>query len=122
MGSGVETKVGDDSIETTVGLLTPLHAALSPLVDHPRGLRIWLGCKGHGSGGERHRSDGDCRQAGLQEVFSALQSVDVGLGRAVDPNLMTLAKWRRKRKQPGFVSRISGQLRLFVIGSDDDLA
>jgi len=55
------------------------------------------------------------------KVFSALQAADTQLGRAVNPNVMTLPEWRRKRKQAGFVSRIAGQPRLFVIGSDDDI-
>jgi predicted nucleotidyltransferase len=56
------------------------------------------------------------------DVFAALQRVEAELGRTVNPNVMTFAEWKRKRDQAGFVSRIAGQPRLFVIGTDDDLA
>jgi hypothetical protein len=55
------------------------------------------------------------------DVFSALQTAEGTLGRTVNPNVMSLAEWRRKRKQAGFVSRIADQPRLFLIGSDDEL-
>ena len=55
------------------------------------------------------------------DVFSALQAAEATLGRTVNPNVMSLAEWRRKRKRAGFVSRIAGQPRLFLIGSDDEL-
>ena len=56
------------------------------------------------------------------DVFGALQTVEAELGRTVNPNVMTRAEWKRKRGQAGFVTRIAGQPRLFVIGTDDDLA
>ena len=56
------------------------------------------------------------------DVFSALQAAEAELARTVNPNVMPLSEWRRKRSQAtGFGSRVAGQPRLFVIGSDDDL-
>jgi len=57
------------------------------------------------------------------DVFAALQMAEAELARTVNPNVMRLAEWRRKRTHAtGFVSRVAGQPRLFVIGSDDDIA
>ena len=48
--------------------------------------------------------------------------MEVQLGRAVNPNVMTRTEWRRKRGERGFVARVAGKPRVFVIGSDDELA
>lgn len=107
----------------TVGLLTPLHSALTPLVDRIRAAFVYGSVA---KGTDQAASDIDLMviadKLEYAEVFSALQNVEAELARAVNPNVMTLAEWQRKRKQTGFASRISGQPRLFVIGSDDDIA
>jgi hypothetical protein len=56
------------------------------------------------------------------DVFSALQPAEAQLGRTINPNVMTRAEWRRTRKEDGFVARIAEQPKLFVIGSEDELA
>ena len=107
----------------TSGLLAPLRAALAPLADRIRTAFVY--------GSVAKRTDHAASDIDLMviadkldyaDVFSVLQTVEAELGRTVNPNVMTLAEWRRKHKQAGFVSRIASQPRLFVIGSDDDLA
>ena len=107
----------------TSGLLAPLRAALAPLADRIRTAFVY--------GSVAKRTDRVASDIDLMviadkldyaDVFSALQTVEAELGRTVNPNVMTLAEWRRKHKQAGFVSRIASLPRLFVIGSDDDLA
>ena len=107
----------------TSGLLGPLRAALAPLSG-----RI-LAAFVYGSvakGTDRAASDIDLMVVAdgvdYTEVFSVLQPVEATLARTISPNLMSPAEWRRKQKQAGFVARIAGQPRLFVIGSDDGLA
>jgi hypothetical protein len=57
------------------------------------------------------------------DVFVALQAAEAALGRPVNPTVMTATEWRRKRKQPGsFAARLHDEPRLFIFGSDDDLA
>lgn len=57
------------------------------------------------------------------DVFEALQAAEAVLARSVNPNVMSLADWQAKRARAGsFASRIARSPRLFVIGSDDDLA
>lgn len=110
-------------IVKTSGLLAPLRAALARLAYRIRAAFVYGSVA---KGTDQAASDVDLMviadKLDYADVFSALQTVEAELGRTVNPNVMTLAEWRRKRKQAGFVSRIASQPRLFVIGSDDDLA
>jgi len=109
-------------IVKTSGLLAPLRAALAPLSERIRAAFVYGSVA---KGTDRAASDIDLMviAEGLDyaDLFSALQPVEAELGRTVNPNVMTLAEWRRKRKQAGFTARIAGQSRLFVLGSDDDI-
>ena len=106
----------------TSGLLAPLRAALEPLADRV-GAAFVYGSVAKGT--DQAASDIDLLVISdtldYSEVFSALQAVEAQLGRTVNPNVMTAHEWRRKRGQSGFVSRIAGAPRLFLVGSDDDL-
>lgn len=110
-------------IVKTSGLLAPLRAALAPLANH---IRVAFVYGSVAKGTDQAASDIDLMvisdKLDYSDVFSVLQNVEAALGRTVNPNVMTLAEWRRKLHQAGFVSRIAGQRRLFVIGSDSDLA
>jgi predicted nucleotidyltransferase len=110
-------------IVKTSGLLGPLSTALAGLADRIRAAFVYGSVA---KGTDQAASDIDLMviadELEYADVFSALQSVEAQLGRTVNPNVMTLAEWRRKHKQAGFVSRIAAQPRLFVIGSDDELA
>jgi predicted nucleotidyltransferase len=107
----------------TSGLLAPLQAALGPLADRIRAAFVYGSVA---KGTDQAASDIDLmvisEKLDYADVFSAFQGVEAELGRTVNPNVMTFEDWRRKRKQAGFVARIAGQPRLFVIGSEDDLA
>jgi predicted nucleotidyltransferase len=106
----------------TSGLAGPLRAALGPLAKRIHAAFVYGSVA---KGTDRASSDIDLMviadDLDYADVFSALQPVETTLGRTVNPNVMSLPEWRRKRKQPGFVSRIAGQPRLFLIGSDDEL-
>jgi predicted nucleotidyltransferase len=110
-------------IVKTSGLVAPLRAALAPLADR---IRVAFVYGSIAKGQDRATSDIDLMviadKLDYADVFSALQTAEAELARTVNPNVMSLADWRRKRSQAsGFVSRVAGQPRLFVIGSDDDL-
>jgi len=110
-------------IVKTSGLVAPLRTALAPLADRIRAAFVYGSIA---KGEDRATSDIDLMviadKLDYADVFSALQMVEAELARTVNPNVMRLAEWRRKRSQAtGFVSRVAGQPRLFVIGSDDDL-
>jgi len=106
----------------TSGLLGPLRAALAPLAGRIRAAFVYGSVA---KGTDRAASDIDLMviadEIEYAELFEALQPVESALARTVSPNLMTLSEWRRKQKQAGFVARIAGQPRLFVLGSNDDL-
>ena len=107
----------------TSGLLAPLRGALSPLADRIRAAFVFGSVA---KGTENATSDVDLMvitdKLDYADVFSALQAAENIIARTINPNVMSLAEWRRKRNQAGFVSRITKQPRLFGIGSDDDLA
>jgi predicted nucleotidyltransferase len=109
-------------IVKTSGLAGPLRAALTPLADRIRAAFIYGSIA---KGTDRATSDIDVMviadDLDYTDVFSALQAAEGTLRRTVNPNVMSLAEWRRKRKQAGFVSRIAGQPRMFLFGSDDEL-
>jgi predicted nucleotidyltransferase len=57
------------------------------------------------------------------ELFPVLKEAEAALGRSISPNLMRIDEWRAKRGVKGaFAERVAVQPKLFVIGSDDDLA
>ncbi|MFO1311022.1 MAG: nucleotidyltransferase domain-containing protein [Burkholderiales bacterium] len=110
-------------IVKTSGLLGPLRAALQPLAGRIRAAFVYGSIA---KGTDRAASDIDVMviadDLGYEDLFSALQPVEGALARTISPNVMSLAEWRRKRKQAGFAARIAGLPRLFILGSDDDLA
>jgi predicted nucleotidyltransferase len=57
------------------------------------------------------------------DLFEAVQEAETRLARPINPTVMSVADWRAKRGQEdSFVARVASQAKLFVIGSDDDLA
>lgn len=111
-------------IAKTVGLVEPIRRALEPLAERITAAFIYGSiAKGTDSAG----SDIDlliiAEDVAYPEVFSALQSVESELGRSVNPNVMAVREWREKSgERDSFAARIAEQPRLFVIGTDDDVA
>jgi len=111
-------------IAKTVGLVEPLRRVLEPLADAIEAAFVYGSIA---KGSETADSDIDLlvvsKRLGHPELFTALQSAETVLGRAVNPNVMTPREWRTKRGEKGsFAARIAAQPHLFVIGSDGDLA
>jgi len=106
----------------TSGLLAPLAAALAPLAGRIQAAFVY-GSVARGT--DKAASDIDLmvisEDLDYGDVFKALQPAESTLARKVNPNVMAPAQWRRKGAQAGFVSRVAGQPRLFVIGTDDEL-
>ncbi len=111
-------------IVKTVGIVGPLRRALASKATQIRAAFVY------GSMAKRTetaRSDIDLMvisdALSYPDLFRAIESAERALARPVNPNVITLADWRAKRARPGsFVARVVRQPRLFVIGSDDDLA
>ena len=108
----------------TVGLLEPLRTVLRPLA--PRMVAAFV----YGSvakGTDRAKSDIDLLvlsdDIDHADLFDALQPVEESLARTVNPTVFGVAEWQAKRADPhSFVSRVASGPRLFVIGTEDDVA
>ena len=110
--------------QKTVGLAEPLRKALKPLAKRIVAAFVF--------GSVSKRSDTATSDIDVlvitdtvdyPDVFAALQSAEAMLGRTVNPTVYTPANWRKKRKEGNaFVVKVSAQPKIFLIGSEDDVA
>ncbi|MGH8623554.1 MAG: nucleotidyltransferase domain-containing protein [Burkholderiales bacterium] len=111
-------------IVKTVGVVGPLRQALAPKASKIHAAFVY------GSVAKRTETAGSDIDLMVitdvltyPDVFQAVQSAERLLARPVNPTVMTLVEWRTKRARGGsFAARVAQRPRLFVIGSDDDLA
>jgi predicted nucleotidyltransferase len=108
----------------TVGVAEPLRRALTRKA---RAIRAAFVYGSVAKGTDRARSDIDLMVLSdslrYADLFEALQGAEAALGRTINPTVMTVAQWRAKRaRADSFAARVASQSRVFVIGSDDDLA
>jgi predicted nucleotidyltransferase len=108
----------------TVGMVGPLVRALQPYARHIKAAFVY-GSIARGS--DTARSDIDLLVVSdrlrYPDLFEAVQRMEVELARPVSPKVMSPVEWRTKRsRHDPFVEKIVSQPRIFVIGSDDDLA
>ena len=111
-------------VTKTVGVVDPLRQALAPFAKRIAAAFVYGSVAKHV---DTAKSDIDVmvisNKLSYPDLFRSLQGAERLLARRVNPNVMTRDEWRAKRDQSGsFVSRIAKQPRLFLIGSDDDLA
>jgi len=107
----------------TVGLLEPLAKSLQPLSQKVDVAFVF------GSIAKREdtaKSDIDlmiiAHDVVYAEVYAATARAEKKLLRAINPTIMSPNEWRQKlSERNSFVSRISQQPKLFVVGSDNDL-
>jgi uncharacterized protein len=60
---------------------------------------------------------------GLRKVTSLLSGVGNQLGREINPHVLTPEEYReRVRRKEHFVSTVMASQKLFVVGTEDDLA
>lgn len=56
------------------------------------------------------------------QVIEALSKAEADLHRPVNPSLYTPAEWQRKfAEDSGFVQRVQGQPKVFILGNEDDI-
>ena len=108
-------------VTKTVGLIEPLRSSLKPL---ERKIDLAFVYGSVAKGDDTAASDVDLLivsdELAYGEVFKAAQDAERHLRRTINPTLLTVAEWRRKRTDKGsFASKIAAQPRLFVFGSDD---
>jgi predicted nucleotidyltransferase len=110
--------------QKTVGLAEPLREALAPLAAKIAAAFVY------GSVAKRQdtaASDIDLMlisdELGYADVFSALEGVEVRLGRPVNPTLMTRKDiTKRVADDNAFVTRVMSQPKIWLIGGEHELA
>jgi predicted nucleotidyltransferase len=107
----------------TVGLFEPLQRALKPFNPTMRAAFVYGSIA---KGSDTAKSDIDLMIIGHDiaygDVFSALQKAEKDLARPINPNLMSLAEWKKKLIEGNpFVTKIAKQPKLFVVGTEDGL-
>ena len=111
-------------IRKTVGLREPLMRSLEPLKS-----QIYVAFV-YGSiarGADTARSDIDLMLIGegldYVSVYEAIQNAETTLRRKINPNLSTLGDWSKKLNEGNpFIANINKQTKLFIYGSEDELA
>lgn len=111
-------------IRKTVGLAEPLREALARLA--PKIVAAFV----YGSiakGRETAKSDVDLFVVSdsltYGDIFSALEPLSIELGRAINPTVYSRQELeRRKKAGNAFATRIVGQPKIWVIGSERDIA
>ena len=111
-------------IAKTAGLAVPLRAALAPLAKQIEAAFVYGSLA---KGTDRAGSDVDLMVISSKlrylMAFQVLQQAEAALGRTINPNLMTPQEWRKKRaERDSFVARVAAQPKIFVIGSENELA
>jgi predicted nucleotidyltransferase len=102
----------------------PLRRALGPWMDSIKAAFIY-GSIARGT--DTAESDIDLMVVGerlnYSDLYSALQDVESGIGRQVSPMFLSMKDWRRKASGKGsFVGKLNESPKIFLIGSERDLA
>lgn len=110
-------------VRKTVGLKIPLQAALEPMADRIAAAFVYGSVA---KGTERPGSDIDllivADDLDYAQLYDALPEAEAALGRPINPTVMTIEDWRRKRgSADSFAARIAAQPRLFILGDDNAL-
>lgn len=111
-------------VDKTVGVAGPLAAALRPLA--PRIAAAFV----YGSVARRSdtgRSDIDLMilsdQLTYGDVYPVLEAVGSTLGRPVNPTVYTTSEFgKRRADRNAFLTKVLGLPRLWIVGSEDELA
>jgi len=110
-------------LRKTVGLADVLIEALTPLA-HAAKVAFVFGSMARGA--ETTGSDVDLLiigEADFGSVVDALHPAQQQLGREINPKVFSVREWKSKlRSKESFVSEIMAQPKIFLIGSDNELA
>lgn len=108
----------------TIGLVDPLRDALAPHEDRARAAFVY---GSHAKGMDTASSDVDLMMVSedltYAEVYTVLAQAERLLGRPVNPTLVSFTEWQGRRENRNhFLENVSEGPKLFVLGSEDDLA
>jgi predicted nucleotidyltransferase len=110
-------------VRKTSGLAEPLRAALAPFGD---GIKVAFVYGSVAKGTDTAASDIDLMVIGenltYADLYTRLEDAERALHRKIDPNFLSTKDWRETRTQKNsFLSQISAQPKIFILGSQDDL-
>lgn len=110
-------------VRKTIGIVGQLRSTLEPLAKEIAAAFVYGSVA---SKSETTGSDIDLLvvsdSLSYPDLYAKLQFAEKRLGRPVNPNLLTMAEYRKRREQPdGFVARLEQRPREFLFGSDDAL-
>lgn len=111
-------------VAKTVGLADPLRRALAPLSSRLTAAFVYGSVA---KGTDTARSDIDLMvisdELTYGDVYPMLEAAGAELGRTVNPTLYTRDEFRRRLKtKNAFLTKVMALPKLWLIGSDDDLA
>jgi predicted nucleotidyltransferase len=107
----------------TIALAEPLKESLEPLSDRIEAAFVYGSVA---KGTDTARSDIDLMVIGNEldysGLYTALQDAEGKLLRKINPTFLSPADWKRKAAEKGsFISKISAQPKIFVLGAAEDL-
>jgi len=109
-------------LKKTAGVADVLREALASLADK---IAVAFVYGSVASGAERRASDIDVMvigNASFEEVVGALHPSQDQLRREINPNVYSVAEFKKKAKEKGsFVTRVLGEPKLFLLGKEHDL-
>ncbi len=110
-------------VQKTVGLGDPLRCSLQAFADR---IKVAFVYGSIARGTDSARSDIDLMVIGdnltYSDLYSGLQQAETILARPVNPNILTLSEWKRKRSESNsFIEKIISQPKIFIFGSQADL-
>jgi predicted nucleotidyltransferase len=107
----------------TVALIEPLRKGLEPHVDN---IKVAFIFGSVATGTDTANSDIDVIVIGdglvYSDLYTAFQNAEDVLRRKIKPIILSQEEWRRKAsKRDTFINKVSGQSKLFIVGSETDL-
>jgi predicted nucleotidyltransferase len=111
-------------VERTVGLAEPIRRSFEPYADTIKSAFVYGSVAKET---DTAQSDIDLMVIGddlnYADLYSAAQSAEGKLRRKVNPLFLSVKDWQRRASEKGsVVSRISRSPKIFIIGSEEDLA
>ncbi len=111
-------------VRKTVGLVEPIQEALAPLAGR---IRVAFVYGSQAMGTDSASSDVDLMIVSedllYAEAYAALSKAEQMLARRINPAIISSAEWQRRREDHNhFLEDVATHPKLFVLGSEDDLA
>jgi predicted nucleotidyltransferase len=111
-------------VQKTIGLKEPLRRSLEPYADKIKTAFVYGSVAKQA---DTARSDIDLLIIGeknltYSDLYAGLHEAESTLGRPVNPTILEIEDWRRKRTQKNsFIEKIGNQPKIFIFGSQADL-